>query len=305
MEVSHGRHARLLVHYEDDDVSRHALEMAALLAGVLGARLAALLVAAPLHAGVGLSAETASLALQIEQDQRASLRDMAQRLVSGVQQRFGLAIEVQVADGDPAAVLQAQSRTTDLIITTQRDPARKGGLSTSQAARVLVGAACPVLTVPHIGWATERPASAVPGVLRRALVAWSGTRESARALRDAIPLLSQASHVELVCFESAAQGDVPARRASLESVVRYLSHHGVTARTTVLSQAEPSIGERMWRGSTPDVTVAQALLSHAADVHADFIVMGGYGHSRVRELVLGGVTRTILESMTVPVLMSH
>lgn len=295
----------LLVHVEDDDVSRHAIEMAALLARALDARLTALLVAAPLHAGVGLSAETASLALQIEQDQRAALRDTADRLVAHLRQRFGLATEVRIADGDPAVVLLAHARTTDLVIASQRDPARKGGLSTGQAARVLVGSACPVLTVPHIGWATERPAAATPGVLRRALVAWSGTRESARALRDALPLLAQASHVELVCFESAAQGDVSARRASLESVVRYLSHHGVAAKTTVLSQAEPSIGERMWRGSTPDVTVAQALLSHAADVHADFIVMGGYGHSRVRELVLGGVTRTILESMTVPVLMSH
>ena len=77
------------------------------------------------------------------------------------------------------------------------------------------------------------------------------------------------------------------------------------ATTTVLSQAEPSVGERMRRGWVPDVAVAEALLWHAADMHADFIVMGGYGHSRLRELVLGGVTRTMLETMTVPVLMSH
>jgi len=295
----------LLVHVDNEDVSGHAIELAALLAGALDASLTALLVAAPLHAGVGLSAETASLALQIEEDQRASLRNTAERLVAHVQQRFGLSIEVRIADGDPALVLQAHSRTRDLVIASQRDPARKGGLSTGQAARLLVGSACPVLTVPHIGWATERPAAATPHVLQRAVVAWADTRESARALRDAIPLLAQASHVELVGFENAAQGDAAARRASLDEAVRYLARHGVAARTTVLSQAQPSIGERMWRGSTPDVTVAQALLSHAADVDADFLVMGGYGHSRVRELVLGGVTRTILESMTVPVLMSH
>ena len=73
----------------------------------------------------------------------------------------------------------------------------------------------------------------------------------------------------------------------------------------MLSQAEASAGERMRRGGVPDVAVAEALLSHAADMHADFIVMGGYGHSRLWELVLGGVTRTMLETMTVPVLMSH
>jgi nucleotide-binding universal stress UspA family protein len=73
----------------------------------------------------------------------------------------------------------------------------------------------------------------------------------------------------------------------------------------VLSQGKHSIGERMRLGWIPDVDAAQALLSHAADLDADFIVMGSYGHSRLRELVLGGVTRTMLDTMTVPLLMSH
>ena len=88
-------------------------------------------------------------------------------------------------------------------------------------------------------------------------------------------------------------------------MVAYLAGHGVRATSTLLSHAEPSLGERMRRGGVPDVAVAEALLSHAADSQADFIVMGGYGHSRLWELVLGGVTRTMLETMTVPVLMSH
>jgi nucleotide-binding universal stress UspA family protein len=115
----------------------------------------------------------------------------------------------------------------------------------------------------------------------------------------------RASQVELVSFADADRADVPSRQASLQQVADYLGRHGVQATTTVLSQAEPSVGERMRRGWVPDVAVAEALLWHAADMHADFIVMGGYGHSRLRELVLGGVTRTMLETMTVPVLMSH
>ena len=93
--------------------------------------------------------------------------------------------------------------------------------------------------------------------------------------------------------------------ASLQQVAYYLERHGVQATTTVLSHVEPSIGERMRRGWVPDVAVAEALPSHAAYMHADFIVMEGYGHSRLWELVLGGVTRTMLDTMTVPLLMSH
>jgi nucleotide-binding universal stress UspA family protein len=284
----------LLVHVNDEVTSRHAIELAASLAADLSARLTVLLVAAPVSAGVGLSAETASLAQEFEQAQRASLQRIGERLTAAVRQRI-----------DPAEILQTHSRTSDLMVISQRDPAGDGGLARGQSARLLLGAACPVLIVPHIGWAAEQVGSTAPRPLQRALVAWSDTRESARALHDAMPLLARASHVELVSFADASHGDTQVRRASLREVAEYLARHGVQAATEVLRQGEPSLGERMRRGWVPDVTAADALLSHAADVHADFIVMGGYGHSRLRELVLGGVTRTMLDAMTVPVLMSH
>lgn len=295
----------LVVHVNDEVASSHAVELAATLAAQWGARLTAVLVAAPVNAGVGLSAETASLAQQLVQAQRASLLGIGERLAAGVRQRHDVAVELRLADGDPVDALQAHARTTDLLITSQRDPAGAGGLSTGQAARLLAGAACPVLTVPHIGWRAGSAAPLQQPVLCRALVAWSDTRESARALRDALPLLARAAQVELVSFANADRGDAPSCQASLQQVADYLGRHGVQAATTVLSQGEPSVGERMRRGWVPDVAVAEALLSHAADMHADFIVMGGYGHSRLWELVLGGVTRTMLETMTVPVLMSH
>jgi nucleotide-binding universal stress UspA family protein len=295
----------LLVHVNDEVTSHHAIELAASLAADLSARLTVLLVAAPVSAGVGLSAETASLAQEFEQAQRASLQRIGERLTAAVRQRIDVPLELRFADGDPAEVLQTHSRTSDLMVISQRDPAGDGGLARGQSARLLLGAACPVLIVPHIGWAAEQVGSTAPRPLQRALVAWSDTRESARALHDAMPLLARASHVELVSFADASHGDTQVRRASLREVAEYLARHGVQAATEVLRQGEPSLGERMRRGWVPDVTAADALLSHAADVHADFIVMGGYGHSRLRELVLGGVTRTMLDAMTVPVLMSH
>jgi nucleotide-binding universal stress UspA family protein len=295
----------LVVHVNDEVVSRHAFELATCLAADLGARLTAVLVAAPISAGVGLSAEAASLAQQLAQAQRATLQGLGDRLAAGARQRHDLAVDLRYADGDPVEVLQSYARSSDLLITSQRDPARDGGLSTGQSARLLVGSACPVLTVPYVGVPTEGAVSGEEGPLRRALVAWADTRESARAVRDALPLLARASHVELVSFAKDTRGDGSSHRASLERVAAYLARHGVQALPTLLSQAEASTGERMRRGGVPDVAVAEALLSHAADMHADFIVMGGYGHSRLWELVLGGVTRTMLETMTVPVLMSH
>lgn len=295
----------LVVHVNDEVVSSHAFELATCLAADLDAKLVAVLVAAPVNAGVGLSAETASLAQQLAQAQRAMLLGIGDRIAAGARQRHDLAVELRCADGDPVEVLQSYARTADLLITSQRDPGRDGGLSTGQSARLLVGSPCPVLTVPYVGLTAEGAVSGEAAPLRRALVAWSETRESARAVRDALPLLARATHVELVSFTKDGRSEGSSHRASLEGVVAYLARHGVQAMPTVLSQAEASVGERMRRGGVPDVAVAEALLSHAADMHADFIVMGGYGHSRLWELVLGGVTRTMLETMTVPVLMSH
>ncbi len=295
----------LVVHVEDEWLSRHAVDLAASLAAQTGARLTALLVTAPVNAGVGFSAETASLAQQLGQAQRDALLGIGERLAAGVRQRHDVAVEVRLAEGDAVDALQAHARTADLLITSQRDPAGEGGLTTGQSARLLVGAACPVMTVPYVGWTANGAAAPDAGALRRALVAWSDTRESGRALRDALPLLVRCSEVGLVSFADADRADVAACRASLRQVADHLARHGVQTTMTVLSQAEPSMGERMQRGWVPDVAVAEALLSHAADTQADFIVMGGYGHPRLWELVLGGVTRTMLETMTVPLLMSH
>jgi nucleotide-binding universal stress UspA family protein len=105
---------------------------------------------------------------------------------------------------------------------------------------------------------------------------------------DALPLLARAESVELVAFDpaSADHGEVAAADVAL-----YLARHGVKASAA--------------RQSAPGLDIGAQMLSRAADTGADLVVMGGYGHSRLRELVLGGATRSMLEAMTVPVLMSH
>jgi nucleotide-binding universal stress UspA family protein len=124
--------------------------------------------------------------------------------------------------------------------------------------------------------------------LDRVMVCWDGSRAATRAIADSIPLLQKAKTVEIVLV--AAKG-FKADEAPGVDLAKHLARHGLQVS--------------LKRITSPEIDVASTILSYAADSNADMIVMGGYGHSRLREFVLGGVTRSILETMTVPALMSH
>jgi nucleotide-binding universal stress UspA family protein len=181
---------------------------------------------------------------------------------------------------DAAESVPLHARYADLVVVGQPNATDAGAVEPDFPERLLLAAGRPLLVVPYAGDFTE--------VGKRAIVAWNASREAARAVTDAIPLLREAKTVQLVAFnpDAAAHGDVPGADVGL-----FLARHGI--KVTVSQQ------------TADDVDVGNQLLSRAADLDADLIVMGGYGHSRLKELVLGGVTRTLLESMTVPVLMSH
>jgi nucleotide-binding universal stress UspA family protein len=147
---------------------------------------------------------------------------------------------------------------------------------------VIVGCGRPVLVVPYAG--------AFATVGGRVLVAWDGTREASRALHDALPLMARGEAVMVMTVvrrEAAPDED----RASLDRVIRHLQRHGIAART-----------EETVRG---DVPIADLLLSRAADLGADLLVAGAYHHSQFREALIGGVSRDLLDHMTLPVLMAH
>jgi len=172
-------------------------------------------------------------------------------------------------------------RCSDLIVVGQTDRHRApDGLAFDFPQQALLHAGPPVLVVPCAGvFAT---------VGQNVLVAWKGTRESANAVRNALPLLRSAQRVTLV-----EVSDAPERAAgddSLMSAKAWLESHGIEVR----AQRELALAG-----------VGSQLLSRAAAIGADLIVCGGYGHSRLREWMLGGVTRHLLEHMTVPVLFSH
>jgi nucleotide-binding universal stress UspA family protein len=171
------------------------------------------------------------------------------------------------------------ARRFDLAIVGQAEP-DKGAVDELIAESALFESGRPVIVVPYIQKA--------PLKLDRVMVCWDGSRAAARAIADSMPLLERAGLVEVVIVanERGKQDEIPGA-----DMGQHLARHGLKVDV-----------KRITGG---DIDVADALLSHAADSTADFIVMGGYGHSRLREFVLGGVTRSILQSMTAPALMSH
>ncbi len=194
---------------------------------------------------------------------------------------YGVQAEWRSVDGNPVEELVRNARYSDLVVLGQTERELPEFLELAFADRVALESGRPVLVVPSIG---------VKGyVIERILVAWSGSRESVRAVNDALPMLKRAKIVIVLTVNLPAEerdNDIPGAAISL-----HLSRHGVNAQAESISNAEISIGD--------------VLLSRSADKSADLIVMGAYGHSRFRELVLGGATRHLLNHMTVPVLFSH
>jgi nucleotide-binding universal stress UspA family protein len=184
-------------------------------------------------------------------------------------------------DGAKSAELIELSKTADLIVAGQFE--RQGrGRTHFRPEDIALACGRPVLIIPYAG--------SFPTIGTRVLVAWDATREAARALHDAMPLMEMAEAATVMTVVTTESEREPAL-ASLDRVVRHLERKGISA------QAEATL-----RG---DLGVSDVLLSRASDVSADMIVAGAYHHSPYREALFGGVTYDLLDHMTVPVLMSH
>ncbi|MGQ3676392.1 universal stress protein [Xanthobacter sp. TB0139] len=171
------------------------------------------------------------------------------------------------------------SRLYDLTIVSQPNP-DKPGPEEVIAENVLMDSGRAVLVVPY--------EQVEPFKGERILLAWDGGRAAARALAEAMPLLNQASTIDVL----RVGGDADESRVSVEELERHLSRHElkVQVHTIALESGQ---------------SVSGVIMEQARTLGSDLVVMGGYGHSRLREMVLGGVTREIFTSMSVPVLMAH
>jgi nucleotide-binding universal stress UspA family protein len=234
----------------------------------------------PLAVGVGAAlGQYATLAWDTLRDQAAQAAQAFRELCRSA----GLSSFEAIVDADDhAASIVRHAHCSDLTILTQVDPQAPGHRAARAAVEdVVLHGARPTLVLPYAGH-VERIGQTV-------LVGWDGSRESARAVSDALPLLRGAAHVDVVAWQEGASAEPP-QRAHLEALHRWLRRHGVPAEV---------------RAEATAIAVGEAMLSRAADMGADLIVMGAYGHARWTERVLGGATRGLLASMTVPVLMSH
>lgn len=185
-------------------------------------------------------------------------------------------IKFDATAGDIGYSFSRLARCFDACILPQPDP--NGLDTTSIIESALFGSGHPLLVVPYIY---------VGQHIKTVLIAWDGGVQAARAASDAMPLLKYAEQVQIVTVGQEEKRPHHSGR----DLARHLERHNIDTAVRTLPDKE--------------IDVANMLLSYAADHGADLIVMGGYGHSRLRELVLGGTTREIIRSMTVPVLMAH
>jgi nucleotide-binding universal stress UspA family protein len=274
----------ILVHIDDSPQCRQRLDVASDLARGHDAHLSGIYVvsvpAVPAIMSAGYFPE-GFIAGQEERERERAKKVKAE--YDDYMRRAGIASEWRERQGDPAGIVSLNARYADLAIVSQADPAGTGPYEMLELpADVALSAGRPVLVIPHIG-----PAESLG---TRVLVGWNASREATRAVNDALPLLQRAKSVTVLAIDPQGgvegHGESPSADISL-----HLARHGIKAEAA--------------RTVAGDIDVGDALLSRAADLGADMIVMGCYGRSRMREFILGGVTRHVLRHMTVPVLISH
>ena len=271
----------LLVHVDNDPTSNSRVDVAVALAAKHGAHLTGL------HA-MGWPRLPGYVEVELPpsflEEQRQYLEGLARQAEERFQaraRRRGIQGEWRVEMGDIVGTTKLHARYVDLTVVGQgRDLVNAPYDLAFLPEELVLGVGRPVLVVPRYG--------TFETVGERVLIAWNGSREATRAVHDAIPLLQLATKVTVLSVDP--ERDSGSRVPSAD-IALHLARHGVAA------EAASTVGL--------DIGVGDLLLSRAADLGVDLIVMGAYGHARVREMVLGGATRHMLQHMTVPVLMSH
>ena len=273
----------ILVHVDGGKAAERRVEAAAVLAEANEAHLVGLHVASPAEEMPWIEGYATEMVIRYATERaeadRARAREVFERQTAG----RAMTHEWREAGGLADRTVSLHGRYADLIVLGQSDPeAAPFGTAPGIAAHVPLSAGRPCLILPYAGqW---------PTLGRRVLVAWDGGREAARAANDALPLLRRAERVTVVTIGDRMQGGGAADQGAA-TLGTHLVRHGVAVETR--NDAGGAAG-------VPDL-----LLSLAADLSSDLLVMGAYGHNRLRDLIMGGVTRAILDHMTLPVLMSH
>ena len=275
--------AQLLVHLDASPQAVHRLEAARQLGQAQGAAVTALYAVTPRFVELPFSPE-------IGPGIAAALRDIDDELHRRARSAYEQSLATpgipmtwaEIRDDPIMAAFAQQAFYADLLVLGQHDPssASSSGVPSDFVESVMTDSGKPALILPYIGM--------LPRMIgENVVIAWKPTREAALAVSAAMPLLQRARRVVVLSW-SGEDERVEGKRLDLNGFLRL---HGI---------------EALWheQGEEPEA-LGELLLSRAFDFEADLLVMGCYGHSRAREWVLGGTSRTVLQSMTLPVLMAH
>jgi nucleotide-binding universal stress UspA family protein len=273
----------IVVQLDTSERAHPRLEIALRLAKQFGAHLTgAFAVFSPDPRSLYVMAGTAAY-YGTHEEIRAERRAALERLFHAELRRADVAGEWVVSDEPASLALPRAGRCADLIVAGQDNPEDpESYVGDFFPESLVLSSGRPVLLVPH--------ASNARSTGERVLVAWDGSREATRAVHDALPFMRNATSTTILTVNGEQQGE--RARIPGADIATVIARHGVQVEIADIETG-------------PGGSVGEVLLTQVADSGADLLVMGAYGHARWRELVMGGATRTILHSMTVPVLMSH
>ena len=246
-----------------------------------------ILPAAKIYSDVGMLA--APMVFEGYRDLFKSKLEEVRKLFEARVKQDRLKVEWRTVDSNYPDIAESaivHSRSADLVITSQIDYGPDGNIERDFVVRLILESGRPVLVIPKKG----RFAPRGEGIAEKAVIGINGTKESSRAMFDALPLLRLVKETRLVWVD-------PYRQRSEAGEIPGAEEAAVLARHGIRAVAEPMM--------TDGRDAGEALLMRANDLGADLLVMGAYAHSRMREFVFGGATRHVLEHMTIPVLMSH
>lgn len=276
----------ILVHLNDRRRAEHLMKTAIALAARWGAHLIGLHVYPSIPQlsafGTRISGEVVGSIVGEARAESEHIKSIFDRMTAN-QPFVPEWVAIKAMGADIAELVMERGRAADLIVTSQADGEWEMAPILDFPERLAIESGRPVLVVPNAG--------NFDSIGRSVMVAWSGSRESARAAFDALPLLTGAESVRVLGVAEPMRNGGNGARLPDTAIAASLARHGVKA---VAMQSEPG-----------NHSVCDEILARLADVDGDLLVMGAYGHSRFSELVFGGVTRHMARHMTVPTLFSH